>query len=177
MTVLVRGKGDPFTLLSEVRDTVRAMDHTVPLFNVTTMASHVGTALAPARAEAAVINIVGLVALALSGLGLYGMTAHTVSRRTHEMGVRRALGAQDHDVVLLVLGQAAGLVLVGLAGGIALGFTGSRLLRSLLYGIEPTDPLVFGLVPVLLVLVCVVASWAPAYRAVRIDVAAALRYE
>jgi ABC-type antimicrobial peptide transport system permease subunit len=93
------------------------------------------------------------------------------------MGVRRALGAQDHDVVLLVLGQAAGLVWVGLAGGIALGFTGSRLLRSLLYGIEPTDPLVFGLVPVLLVLVCVVASWAPAYRAVRIDVAAALRYE
>ena len=177
MAVLVRGKGDPSTLLREVRDTVRAMDHTVPLFNVTTMASHVGTALAPARAEAAVINIVGLVALALSGLGLYGMTAHTVSRRTHEMGVRRALGAQDHDVVLLVLGQAAGLVLVGLAGGIALGFTGSRLLRSLLYGIEPTDPLVFGLVPVLLVLVCVVASWAPAYRAVRIDVAAALRYE
>mgnify|MGYP001562207052 CR=1 FL=1 len=175
--MLVRGAGDPTTLLREVRDTVRAMDVTVPLYNVTTMSAHVDTALVPATSGATALSIIGLVALILTLLGLYGTMAQTVSRRTNEIGVRRALGARDRDIVWLVVRQAMVLVLLGLAGGAVLGVVGSRLLSSLLYGVVATDPLVFGVVPVVLLLVCVVASWVPTARAVRIEAAQALRYE
>jgi ABC-type antimicrobial peptide transport system permease subunit len=177
MTVLARGKGNPTTFLHEVRDAVRAMDNTVPLFNVTTMSEHVDVALAPARSGATVLNVVGLVALVLASLGLYGTMAHTVSRRTYEIGVRRALGAEDRDVIWLVVRQAMLLVLLGLAGGVSLSFAGSRLLGSLLYGVKASDPLVFGLAPVVLVVVCVIASSVPSYRAIGIDASKALRHE
>lgn len=177
MTVLVRGTGDATSLLREVRDTVRAMDDAVPLYNVTTMSEHVSTALVPATSGATVLGIIGLVALALTSLGVYGTMAQTVSRRTYEIGVRRALGARDGDVVLLVARQAMLLVLCGLATGVVLGFVGSHLVSSLLYGVEVSDPLVFGLAPVVLMLACVVACWVPAARAIRIDAAHALRCE
>jgi ABC-type antimicrobial peptide transport system permease subunit len=93
------------------------------------------------------------------------------------IGVRRALGARDGDVVLLVARQAMLLVLCGLATGVVLGFVGSHLVSSLLYGVEVSDPLVFGLAPVVLMLACVVACWVPAARAIRIDAAHALRCE
>lgn len=177
MTVLARGKGNPTTYLHEVRDAVRALDSTVPLYNVTTMSEHVDVALAPARSGATVLNVVGLVALVLTSLGLYGTIAHTVSRRTYEIGVRRALGAQDRDVIWLVVRQAMLLVLLGLAGGVSLSLAGSRLLSSLLYGVKASDPLVFGLAPVVLVVVCIVASSVPSYWAIRIDASRALRHE
>jgi len=110
-------------------------------------------------------------------LGLYGTLAHTVGRRTFEIGVRRALGAQDIQVVALVVRQTMLLVLSGLAAGIIFGFAGSRLLGSLLYGVEAGDPLVFALAPIVLLLVSVLATCGPAYRAVRIDAARALRCE
>ena len=177
MTVVARGTGDPTSFLHEVRDAVHATDGTVPLFNVTTMAEHVSVALTPATSGATVLGVVGLVALMLTSLGLYGTVAQTVSRRTYEIGVRRALGAQNRDVVWLVARQAMVLVVLGLTGGVVLGLAGSRLLRSLLYGVEATDPLVFGLAPVMLVLVCLVASCVPISRALRIEPGTALRYE
>src|SRR5262249_53668194 len=122
-------------------------------------------------------NVMGIVALTLMALGLYGTLAYTVSRRTFEIGVRRALGAQNGDIVGLVVRQAMPLVLVGLASGIIFGLVGSHLLRSLLYGVEAVDPSVFGLAPVVLVVVSILATWAPTYRAVRIDASRALRYE
>jgi len=177
MTILLRGAGDPASLLLEVRETVRGIDDTLSLYNVTTMSRYVGVALGPARSGAAVLNGVGLTALLLMALGLYGTMAYTVSRRTYEIGVRRALGAQDGDVVALVLRQGIGLVLAGSAVGVMLGFGASSLLRSLLYGVQPADPPVFVLAPVVLLAVCVVASWVPARRAVRINAALALRHE
>ncbi|MCA1559826.1 MAG: FtsX-like permease family protein, partial [Acidobacteria bacterium] len=106
-----------------------------------------------------------------------GTIAQTVGRRTYEIGVRRALGAQGRDVVLLVVKQAMLIVVCGLAGGAALGFAGSRLLAGLLYGVEATDPLVFSAVPIVLMLVCASACWVPASRAIRIEPAHALRYD
>jgi len=177
MTILVRSAGAPSKVLQEVRDVVRAMDHTVPLYNATTMSEHVDFALFPAKAGATVLNIVGMVALTLMALGLYGTLAHMVGRRTFEIGVRRALGAQDSEIVALVARQTALLVLTGLAVGIFSGFAGSRLLGSLLYGMEDMDPVVFCIAGILLLLVSVLATCGPAYRAVRIHAAIALRYE
>jgi ABC-type antimicrobial peptide transport system permease subunit len=177
LSVLIRAAGPATAVLQKVRDAVRALDNTVPLYNVDSMSEHVDFALLPARGGAAVLNVVGLVALTLMALGLYGMQAHMVGRRTFEIGVRRALGAPDGDVVLLVVRQALRLVLVGLVIGIILGLVGSRFLTSLLYSVEAADPLVFGLAPVLLTLVSILATWVPTYRAVRIDPARALRYE
>ena len=177
MTVLIRGAGNANTVLQKVRDTIRAMDNTVPLYNVSSMSEHVNFALLPAKGGAIALNFVGMVALTLVALGLYGTMAHMVSRRRFEIGVRRALGAQDSDVIVLVVTQATRLVLAGVVVGISFGLAGSRLLGSLLYGVEAADPLVFVLAPVVLALVSVLAAWIPTYRAVRIDPARALRYE
>jgi predicted permease len=177
MTVIVRGGGDPRTLVREVGDAIRALDPALPLYNVATMSDHVAFALIPARSGAAALGVIGLVALLLTSVGLYGTMAQTVSRRTYEIGVRRALGAQGRDVVLLVVRETVLLVMCGLTCGVALGVAGSRLLRSLLYGVDATDPLVVGLAPIVLALVSIAACWPPSSRAVRIDPARALQYE
>jgi ABC-type antimicrobial peptide transport system permease subunit len=141
------------------------------------MSAHVAVALAPAAGGATVFGIVGVIGLVLTSLGLYGTISQTVSRRTYEIGVRRALGAENGHVVWLVVRATASLVLIGLTMGVVLGLMGSRLLRTLLYGVEIADPLVFGLAPLVLVIVCVVAAWVPTCRAIRINAATALRYE
>jgi predicted permease len=177
MTIVARGTGNPTTYLHEVGDAVHAMDPTTPLYDVTTMSAHVAVALAPAAGGATVFGIVGVIGLVLTSLGLYGTISQTVSRRTYEIGVRRALGAENGHVVWLVVRATASLVLIGLTIGVVLGLMGSRLLRTLLYGVEIADPLVFGLAPLVLVIVCVVAAWVPTHRAIRINAATALRYE
>jgi predicted permease len=177
MTIVARGTGNPTTYLHEVYAAVHAADPATPLYDVTTMSDHVAVALAPATGGAAVFAIVGVIGLVLTALGLYGTIAQTVSRRTYEIGVRRALGAENGHVAWLVVRAAAGLVLIGLTMGVVLGLIGSRLLRALLFGVETADPLVFGLTPIVLVVVCVVAAAVPTYRAVRINAATALRYE
>ena len=131
----------------------------------------------PATSGAAVLSIIGLAALILTSLGLYGTMAQTVYRRTYEIGVRRALGAQNRDVVLLVVKQAVLIVGCGLVSGMALGLAGSRLLTRLLYGVDATDPLVFSAAPVVLMLVCASACWTAASRAIGIEPAHALRHD
>jgi ABC-type antimicrobial peptide transport system permease subunit len=176
MTVIVRG-ADPNALLKQVQEIVHSMDATVALYDVMLMSTHVAAALAPAESGATAIGTIGLLALVLTSLGLYGTVAHTVGRRTYEIGVRRALGAQDRDVVWLVVRDATTLVILGLTGGAVAAVAASRVLRGLLYGVGTDDPLVFGLAPIVLVLVCGVAAWLPARRAVRVETAGALRHE
>lgn len=176
-TVVVRSTGDAAAHLRAVREAVRAIDPGVPLYNVTTMADRLAVALAPAAAGATVLAVVAAMALALTAFGLYGTIAQTVSHRTYEIGVRRALGAADADVVRLVVGAALTCVSIGLASGFALGWGASRLVRSLLYGVAAVGPVVFGVAAIVLVIVCVIASAIPSWRAVRINAATALRYE
>jgi ABC-type antimicrobial peptide transport system permease subunit len=134
-------------------------------------------AFLPATSGAAVLNLVALVALVLTSVGLYGTLAHTVHRRTYEIGVRRALGAQNRPIVWLVVRQEVLLVGLGMTVGGVVGFLGSRFVGGLLYGVKGADPFAFGLAPAVLVLVSLLASWAPAFRATRIEPAVALRHE
>ena len=176
MTLVARATGgDPAAFLREIGDTIRRLDPAAPLYDVTTMAERVAMAMAPASGGAAALGIVGVVALALTALGLYGVVAQTVAHRTYEIGVRRALGAQDRDVARLVVAREVGLVMLGMAAGLAAGLASARLLQRLLYGVDPADPIVFGAAPIVLLMVCVLAAWVPTWRALRINAAAALR--
>jgi len=178
MTVVARASGgDPATYLREIADTIRRLDPIVPIYDVTTMAERVAMSRAPAKGGAAALGIVAIVALALTALGLYGVVGQTVAHRTYEIGVRRALGAQDRDVARLVVAHAMGLVILGIAGGLAAGLGGARLLQRLLYGVDPADPVVFGVAPLVLLLVSVLAAWVPTWRAMRINAASALQCE
>jgi ABC-type antimicrobial peptide transport system permease subunit len=121
------------------------------------------------------LGIVGVVALALTALGLYGVVAQTVAQRTYEIGVRRALGAQDRDVARLVVARTVGLVMLGMGAGLAAGLGSARLLQRLLYGVDPADPIVFGVAALILLAVSVLAACVPTWRAMRIDAATALK--
>jgi len=175
--IVARGSGDAGRYLREIGDAIHAIAPDVPLYEAGTMADRVRKSTAPALGGATALSIVALMALVLTSLGLYGTIAQVVSRRTYEIGVRRALGARDRDVVRLVVGDAMGLVIGGAAIGAAGGFGSAPLLRSVLYDVDRLDPLVFGAAPFVLIAVCIAASWIPTWRAIRINAATALRYE
>jgi predicted permease len=178
MTIVARAAGgDTASYLREIDAAIRRIDPIVPLYDVTTMAGRVAMSMAPVRGGAAALAIVGIVALALTALGLYGVVGQTVAQRTYEIGVRRALGAQDRDVARLVMSQAVGLVVAGIVAGLTAGLASGRLLQRLLYEVDAADPVVFGIAPLILVAACAIAAWVPASRALRIDAAAALRSE
>ena len=177
VTIVARGEGDPTALLRRIGEEVHALDPAVPLYDVKTLAGHVGVAQAPARSSAAALGIISLVALALTALGLYGTVGQVVARRTYEIGIRRALGARDGDVARLVVRDAARLVLIGTACGAVLAVGAGRVLRGLLYGVAAFDPVAVGLAVLVLMAVCVAAAWVPTWRAIRVEATTALRYQ
>jgi ABC-type antimicrobial peptide transport system permease subunit len=122
-------------------------------------------------------SLAGVLALALSVMGLYGVTAFVVVQRTYEIGVRMALGARAADVVRLVLRQGLRLVIIGVAIGLSLSVAATRVLAAALFGISPTDPLTFVIITLLLGLVALLACWVPARRATKVDPLVALRHE
>jgi putative ABC transport system permease protein len=123
------------------------------------------------------LGIFSCAALVLAAVGIYGMVSYSVSQRTHEMGIRLAIGAERRDVLLLVLGHGARVALLGIAVGIAAALGLTRLMSNLLFGVSATDPLTFAGVAMLLTLVALVASYIPARRAMRVDPMVALRHE
>jgi putative ABC transport system permease protein len=137
----------------------------------------VADANAQPRFEMLLLGIFAAVALLLAAVGIYGVMSYAVSRRTHEMGIRVSLGARRTDVVLLVVRQGMVLALIGSAAGIVAALGLSRLMKSLLYGVKPIDPLVYGGVSILLMVVAMAATYLPARRAMRVDPMIALRYE
>src|SRR6188474_2023347 len=126
-------------------------------------------ALFPSRVAAAVLGVFGLVALLLSAIGIYGITSYAVAQRTHEIGIRMALGAQWSDVLKLVLNHGLKLTLIGAAIGIVGAYLATRAITSVLYGVSATDPLTFVFVSVLLIGVALVASYVPARRATKVE--------
>ena len=175
--VIVRTRSNPETMFAAVREQVQSLDPNLPLFDVNTLTVHMRLALFPARVAATVLGVFGLVALMLAAIGVYGITSYAVAQRTHEIGVRLALGAQLSDVLRLVLRQGLKLTIIGAAIGLVGAYLATRAITSVLYGVSATDPLTFGLVSLLLVFVALLASYVPARRATKVEPLVALRNE
>jgi predicted permease len=176
-TFVAHARGDSQAALGAIRDATRALDPRLSLARLETLDRHLALALFPARATGLLFSLSGAVALLLAVSGLFGVIAYSVSQRTREIGIRMALGAQRNDVLSMVLRSGMKLVGVGLAAGFAGAFAATRLLRSLLYGVSPVDPLTFAGVPLLLAGVALLACLLPARRAAKVDPMEALRYE
>ncbi|HEX5835174.1 MAG TPA: ABC transporter permease, partial [Pyrinomonadaceae bacterium] len=175
--LIVRTEGNPEALLGAVRKEVRALDPNLPLFDVNTLTEHMRLALFAPKIAAMVLGVFGLVALLLSAIGIYGITSYTVAQRTHEIGIRLALGAQLSDVLKLVLSHGLKLTIIGAAIGLFGAFVATRAITSVLYGVSATDPLTFVLVSGLLVGVALIACYVPSRRATKVDPLIALRNE
>jgi putative ABC transport system permease protein len=176
-TLLVRTTGDPTTLAETLRRETKAIIPNLPPPVVRTMDDLLGDAVAQPRLHTSLLSFFACLALMLAALGLYGVLAYLVTQRTREIGVRMALGAQKRNVFALVIGQGMKLVLAGIILGMAAALALTRVLRSLLYGVEPSDLLTFIAVSLLLIVVALLACLFPAQRATRIDPMEALRYE
>src|SRR6185369_438606 len=156
---------------------VRALDPNLPLTNVETMQEHMRVLLAPARLLAVLSSALGVLAMLLASIGLYGVMAYVVGSRTREIGIRMALGAQTSGVRKLVIGQGMRLALMGVAIGVLAAFGLTRVLQSVLYGVGANDPLTFIGVAGLWLAVALLACYVPARRATKVDPLVALRYE
>jgi ABC-type antimicrobial peptide transport system permease subunit len=175
-TLIVR-TGDEAGTASAVRNIVHSLDPAMAIFNAETMHEHLRDALFLPRLAGALFGIFGFVGLALASVGLYGVMSYSVSRRTREIGIRIALGAQLAAVQRLVVGQGMLLTVVALALGLPAAWMAAKFSSSFLYGIHPHDIATFTLVPVLLAAVALFACWIPARRAARVDPQTALRNE
>jgi ABC-type antimicrobial peptide transport system permease subunit len=177
MTLVLRTAGDPMRASNSLSEAVRSVDRNQPVSGIQTMDDMVQKLIAPRRFKLGLLGSFAMLALVLGALGLYGVMSYAVTERTHEIGVRMALGAKREDVLGLVVGQGFKLTLLGVALGVggALGLT--RFLSTLLYDVRPTDPLTLVAVSLLLSAVALVASYIPARRATKVDPMEALRYE
>jgi putative ABC transport system permease protein len=177
MSLIVRSSGDPMRLAPGIQRDIWSLDGNLAVFDVTTLEQALATSLAQRRFTMILLGGFAGVALLLAAVGIYGVVSYSVSRRTREIGIRMALGAQKQEMVRLVVGQALRLSLLGVLAGSAgaAGLTG--FLKSQLYGVSAIDPATFVAVAVLLTLVALAAAWLPARRATRVDPMVALRYE
>jgi predicted permease len=177
LRVAVRGQADPAGLAADVRAVVWSLDRQLALGSVRTMDEVISRSTASRRFSLVLLGAFAALALVLAAIGIYAVLAYSVARRTHEIGVRMALGARSGDVVRLVLGQGLRVTAIGIVFGVAGALVLTRFLQNLLYEVQPTDPTTFVGALLLLFTVSVAASYLPARRAVRVDPMVALRYE
>jgi predicted permease len=175
--VLVRTTGDPMKLVPQVQSLMRSLDKRVPVESVQTLDHLLSGEAADARQLGELLTFFAGLALTLAVVGIYGVIAYTAAQRTHEFGLRMALGAQKSDVAILVLTWGSRLALGGAMLGLVLAWGLTRLMASLLEGISPTDPATFAAMPLVIAAVALLACWLPARRATKTDPMTALRYE
>ncbi len=168
---------DPLSLAAAVRNQVKSLDSELPVSQVGTLEERFATAVAQPRFRTTLIALFAVLALVLASVGIYGVIAYSVTQRTHEIGVRLALGAQTGDVLKLVFKQGAVLAVIGVVIGVGASFALTGLLEKLLFNVSPTDPLIYGGIAVLLTAVALLACYLPARRATKVDPLVALRYE
>jgi putative ABC transport system permease protein len=177
MTLAIKTRGEPSAVIEPSRALLRDMDADVPIFAVRSMAQVRDIAVAQPRLYLAMIGSFALTAMLLAAIGLYGVLAYAVGQRTREIGIRLALGADRGEVMRMVMSQAGKLAIAGVGVGLVAAVLASRLLRTQLFEVAPTDVTTYVLVAVGLLLVSLVASWIPARRASRIDPMTALRQD
>jgi ABC-type antimicrobial peptide transport system permease subunit len=177
MTLHVRAAGDAAALIPLLRGEIRAIDGQLPIVGLATMESEMAFATLPQRIAAALLGVCSALALLLAAVGLYGVVAYAVSRRTREIGIRMALGAGRAAVVRMILAGSLHLVVVGLAIGLVLSVIAGRAVESLLGGVSAFDPFALIVAPLVLVLAALVASYLPARRAALVHPTEALRHE
>jgi putative ABC transport system permease protein len=177
MSLVVRTDAQPGAILPSIKNAIWAVDKDQPVFNVKTMDEIIAGVVSAPRLAFILLGVFAFLALALAAVGIYGVTSYSVSQRTHEIGIRMALGARESDVLKLVVGRGLMLGVVGVGLGVAGALVLTRFLASMLYGIRATDPLTYLGVSLLLATVAIVASYIPARRAAKVHPMEALRYE
>jgi putative ABC transport system permease protein len=177
LAIFVRGRLDTAALPVQLREQVQSVDPELPVFGAQTLSSMVSASLADRRFSMEMVGLFALTALLLAGLGIYGVISYLVSERTHEIGIRLALGAETGKILRMVLGQGLRLAVAGALVGLVCALVATHLMAGLLYGVDPTDPLTFAGVALLLIGVALLACYIPARRAIRVDPLVALRYE
>jgi putative ABC transport system permease protein len=177
MSLVVRTAGDPTSLSASIRREVLNLDKEQPVSTITTLDRLVSTSIAQQKFSMLLLGVFAAVAMVLAGVGIYGVLSYAVTQRTHEIGIRMALGAGRRDVLRLVVGHGMVLTLIGVAMGLVAAFLLTRLMATLLFGVSATDPLTFSAIALLLVSIALLACWIPARRATKVDPMIALRYE
>ena len=175
--MIVRTSVEPMSLVGAIKREIRAIDKDQPIAQVQTLDDKLSESVAPQRFTVLLLGIFALIALALASAGIYGVMSHAVTQRTHEIGVRMALGARQLDVLKLVVGQGMSLVVIGLGLGLAGAYATTRLMTSLLFEVTAKDPITFVVMTVVLTVVALLACYIPALRATKVDPLVALRYE
>jgi putative ABC transport system permease protein len=179
----LRATGDPTTLIAAARQAIHDIDENLSVTNVTTQVERADETLQMERLFAKLVTLFGLLAQQLASIGLFGVLAYAVSQRTHEIGIRMALGASQTDVMKMIVKQGMALALIGIALGLGGAYVLTKYLESsirlseMLYGIKPNDPLTYGVIAVLLTVVALIACYIPARRATKVDPMIALKYE
>jgi putative ABC transport system permease protein len=176
-TIVVRTPGDPLQLVSAVRSQVTALDPNLPLYNIKPMDRLITESIVGIAYVAAMMAVLGVIALVLASVGVFGVMSYSVSERAHEIGIRMSLGAQTRDILRMVLRSGMTLTVLGLAIGLPIAFALARALAALLFGVEAADPFSFIGLPLILATVAALACYLPARRASRLDPLKALRYE
>jgi len=175
--VVIKTQLEPETMIAAARGQVLALDPELPIYDVRTLTERLGNSLAPERLSLSMLGSFAAVALLLAVIGLYGVVSYAVTQRSHEIGIRMALGAQSRDVLKLVIGQGMKLVLIGVLIGLCGALALTRLMRTLLFGVGATDPLTFAVIALLLTFVALLACWIAARRATKVDRMVELRFE
>jgi putative ABC transport system permease protein len=176
-TLMLRTSQDPTALMSAVRQRIHELDPDQPIMRIATVDARVAESLKPQRFNTTLMSLFAALALMLAVIGLYGVLAYTVVQRTHEIGIRRALGAQSGNIIAMVMKQGLSLALLGMALGLTGAVALARLLERLLYGVSATDAPTFIVIALLLLAVAALACWLPARRATKVDPMIALRHE
>jgi putative ABC transport system permease protein len=176
-TIMLRTTNDPTHLISAVHAEIAAVDPELPLYNIKPMDRVITESIIGIAYVAAMMAVLGVIALVLASVGVFGVMSYSVSERVHEIGVRMSLGAQTGDIARMVLRSGMVLTVLGLTIGLPIAFALARALSSLLFGVEAADPFSFIGLPLLLAGVAALASYLPARRAARVDPLVALRYE
>jgi putative ABC transport system permease protein len=177
MSLIVRCAADPTSLAAAIRQQVWELNRELALTRIKTMEQLLSESVAQPRFRTALLALFAGLALVLAGVGIYGVISYNVAQRTHELGIRMALGAQARDVLRLVLKQGMALALIGVGAGLGGALALTRLLKTLLFGVSATDPLTFAVIAFLLAAVAFLACWIPARRATKVDPMTVLRSE